>query len=254
MKITILGSGSAYGSPTAGNYTTDNIDLSNYKNIRLRPSFYLEDSGDKLLVECSPDFRQQINTYNIKTIENIFISHGHCDHIIGVWELTKLAKTIQKTINIYADNQTTEEIENMFPFMFKTDFKEMGEGSVVLKPIKDNQTFTSFKLFPLKFLHKGKETTGFRYKDFCFIPDLEAICETSEEYLYDAKLWILENNNLNDEKNGHNYLEQSLKWIEKFKPKQVILNHLNTTIDYEKVSKMLPKGVELAWDGMIVEI
>ncbi|GMO66716.1 MAG: hypothetical protein Ta2D_12650 [Rickettsiales bacterium] len=72
--------------------------------------------------------------------------------------------------------------------------------------------------------------------------------------MYDAKLWILENNNLNDEKNGHNYLEQSLKWIEKFKPKQVILNHLNTTIDYEKVSKMLPKGVELAWDGMIVEI
>lgn len=255
MKLTILGSGAAYGTPKALNRYGD-IDISNKKNTRTRSSLFLQDSNSSLLIDCSPDFRQQSLNNNINSISDIFISHAHADHIMGIWELTDIASKTKSEIKIWSMSEVLETIKSRFPFIFKEGFHEIGEGKVSLSEIKlyEEQSINNFKLVPLKFTHKAIDSYGFKYKNFVFTSDLNEIPEETEKYLYNLDLWIIENNNLISKLNGHSHVEQNLKRIEKYKPKRVILNHLSENIDYDKVSNMLPSGVELAFDGMIVEL
>jgi phosphoribosyl 1,2-cyclic phosphate phosphodiesterase len=257
MKITVLGSGSAYGSPRAGNYAGD-CDLSNEKNIRLRSSFYLKDGKDELLVECGPDFRQQMNKYGTCDFENIFLSHGHADHMGGVWELTNWVNVWDKNINLYGDIITINEVKARFPFMFG-DYFERNSGGISLNVIEEGKVFipknSSMELLPMKYIHAGGHSFGFRYKNFVFTPDLEYVPNSTAKYVENADLWIVECDSVVvDPRNSHNNVMQSLEWAKKYRPKRMILNHLDVTVDYEKVSKMLPDGIELAFDGMVIEL
>lgn len=257
MKITILGSGGAYGTPVALNRYGD-IDIKNPKNLRTRSSLLLEENGSSLLIDCSPDFRQQTILNNIEDkekVSNIFISHDHADHIMGIWELTNIASKCKCEIKLWSEQSILETIKFRFPFIFKEGFHEIGEGRVSLNNFEVNkeQKVGSFFITPLRFVHKAINSYGFKYKNFAFIPDLNEIPEETEKYLYNLDLWIIENNNLNLKTNGHSHVEQNLERIIKYKPKRAILNHLSENIDYEKVSKMLPDDVELAYDGMVIE-
>ncbi|OPZ77543.1 MAG: putative hydrolase [Alphaproteobacteria bacterium ADurb.Bin438] len=257
MEIIILGSGSAYGTPYAGNFF-GSADKNNDKNIRLRPSAYFKDGEDAFLIECGPDFRQQTCIHNINKIDNIFLSHGHADHIMGIWELTRFSKMMKAPINIFGNEATIKEVKERFSFMFKDGFKEMGDGGVILNIIKPYQDLklpkTDLTIKTLNFIHKKQEILGFKYKNMVYTPDVAEIPEETKPYLENLDLWIFECDSFEDAKKGHNYLDQALKWINEFKPKRCILNHLNVTIDYNSVSKLLPSNTELAYDGMIVKI
>jgi phosphoribosyl 1,2-cyclic phosphate phosphodiesterase len=257
MKITILGSGSAYGSPTAGNWFS-NCDYNNEKNHRTRSSLYLEDGEDKLLVECGPDFRQQINKNNITNIDNIFISHGHADHMGGLWELTYWVNLKHNTINVYGDRDAINEVKTKFPFLFKKSPYGGEGGDIVFNVIESGNLFTpknsSMELLPMKYIHNSEYSTGFRYKNFVFTPDLEYIPNATAKYIENADLWIVECDSVENLHNGHIYLELALEWFKKFRPKRMVLNHLGTDVDYETVSKLLSKGMELAYDGMTLEL
>ncbi|HSQ98233.1 MAG TPA: MBL fold metallo-hydrolase [Rickettsiales bacterium] len=257
MKITILGSGGAYGTPKALNRYGE-INISDKKNFRTRSSLFFEDEGSNILIDCSPDFRMQTLQNNISKINTIFISHDHADHIIGIWELTDIASKTKSEIKIWGEKDTLNTIKLRFPFIFKDGFHEIGEGKITLnefEPYKEKMLeFSNFSIIPLIFKHKVINSYGFKYKNFVFTPDLNEIPQETEKYLYNLDLWILENNNLISKLNGHSHIEQNLERIQKYKPKKVILNHLSENIDYEKVSKMLPDNVELAYDGMVFEI
>jgi len=255
MKLKLLGTGTADGYPRITNNFSTNIDSSNLKNIRLRSSFYLQDGNDNLLVECGPDIRQQTIKYNIKDFNNVFISHGHTDHMIGIWELEEVVSLYKRNIKIYGNDETINIIKERFPWMF--DNKESDNGSIILKPIQPLHEIRigNFYILPMNFKHGKFTSTGFRYKDFVFTPDLHEIPTENDEYLQNADLWLLECNDLEyDERYGHTHLQQALNFIAKYQPKRSILTHIGATIDYDKVSSMLPSGAEVAWDGMEVEV
>ena len=173
--------------------------------------FLNDNENGEFLIECSPDFRLQTINNNINDFENIFISHAHADRIMGLWELTKIAKINQKTIFVYSSKEILDTIKIRFPFMFTETFKEMGSGSVVLKEFiakeKINPENTNISITPLHFMHKNENCNGFKYKNFVFTSDVESIPQETEEYLYNLDLWILECNNLEEKNNGHNYLK-----------------------------------------------
>lgn len=258
MKITVLGSGGAYGTPKALNRYNNIVDLNNKKNLRTRSSLFIEDDGSSFMVDCGPDFRMQTLRNNITDINDIFISHAHTDHIMGIWELTDIASKLKKEINIYSEKEVLDTIKSRFPFIFEDGFHEIGVGRLTLHEITPYERFkmqhSGFELLPLIFTHKAINSYGFKYKNFVFTPDLNEIPVESKKYLYNLDLWIIENNNLVPKLNGHSHIEQNLERIKEYKPKKVILNHLSENIDYESVSKMLPENVELAYDGMIINI
>lgn len=254
MKITILGSGGAYGTPKALNRYGD-IDLNNRKNLRTRGSLFLEDGDFSLLIDCSPDFRNQTILNNIKSIKDIFVSHAHTDHIMGTWELTDIASKTHSEIRIWSEQEVLDTIKERFPFIFQDGFHEIGNGRITLNSIKIYESsLLNPLLIPIEFEHKTIKSYGFKYKNFVFTPDFHNIPAESEKYLYDLDLWILENNNLEYKMNGHSHIEQNLERIKKYKPKIAILNHLSENIDYDKVSVKLPDNVKLAFDGMVVDL
>lgn len=137
------------------------------------------------------------------------------------------------------------------------DDKESDNGSIILKPIQPlcEIRIGNFDILPMNFKHGKFTSMGFRYKNFIFTPDLHEIPAENDLYLQNADLWLLECNDLEyDPRYGHTHLQQALNLIEKYKPKRAILTHIGAGMDYERVSKMLPSGVEVAWDGMGVEM
>jgi phosphoribosyl 1,2-cyclic phosphate phosphodiesterase len=251
MQIKILGCGPSTGVPMAlAHWNNNNIDKNNPKNYRMRSSFFLQDGDKKLLVECGPEFREQTIKHNITHFDNVFISHKHKDHIDGIWELDQITKFVGKKTDIYCNKDTAENIKDKFDWLSTTS-RNWGE-IVEVEPYKIYDD-----LFILECLHGELETIGFRYKNFVFTPDLNVLPEKSRQYMKDADLWILQCNNITVNEyvlKYHTHLQQALDMIEELKPKRAILTHLTDEIDYESVSKILPKNAELAYDGMDITL
>lgn len=257
MKITILGSGAVYGSPMCFNEWGDIKNISSPKNTRTRSSVLLEVEGKSILVDMGPDFRNQINTNNIKNIDAVFISHGHYDHISSLPEIQRVAHVLNKNIPVYCSLETLEEIRQSFPYMFKTR-SENGSDKISWNVVEHGKTFSVLGIQFLAFgvPHGRIETTCFRYKNFAYVLDLEDLPGHSRKHLNNLDLLIIECNNGEDvvSRNHHSNLFQVKDWCEELKPKRVVLTHLSTRVDYDILSPKLPINFSLAYDGMILDL
>ena len=252
-RIIITGSGSACGVPSVGG-GWGGSDAGNPKNVRTRSAASFETPEGDFLVECGPDFRTQTWRHNITSIDNIFLSHGHADHIISIWELSGYAAARGKPVNIYGSRQTLDEVKRIFSFMFA----EGKPRRVILNEIEAFAEFTfsgtKVTITPLPFVHQNMNPLGFKYKKTVYTPDFCSFPDTTGDYLKNLDLWIMELTTRNDIGRGHNCLDRLYALLEKYQPKKCVLNHLSSDIDYETLSVSLPANVELAYDGMVIDL
>ncbi len=256
MRITILGSGSAYGTPNVFNAWGGIKNKDNKKNIRTRASSFIELDGKSILVDLTPEFRSQINDNNITNIDAVFLTHGHYDHICAVPELWRAAHILQKQIHVFCHQSTYDEIKTCFPYFFK-DSKEKGAGGAVWNVFCDNETFEfeglQWQTFQVK--HGRLTTSVFRHKDIAIVMDLEMLAIDQKQKLKDLELLIVEcNNGLKPLSNGHTDWHQISNWLKEIKPKQTILTHISNQVDHDELSQALPDNVAVAYDGMIINL
>lgn len=257
MKITILGSGSAFGVPMIFN-SWGKADFNNPKNIRTRASLFLDIDGYNVLIDAGPELRTQINQNNIKNVDSVFVTHGHYDHIGGIPELPRATKILGHPINIFASKETLEELKNSYGYLFKEKADaEPNSRSLIWNEIEDCGTFNvgnlSFTTFQVP--HHKLHPSAFRYKNFAYVTDWEFIPQNAIDKLKNLELLIIEcNNGIEEEQNGHSNLNKIKELFEKITPKKVILTHLSTRVDYDTLKTYLPSNFELAYDGMTVEI
>ncbi len=257
MKVTVLGSGSAYGVPYAGG-GWGACDPNNPKNRRTSPSILIEENGTSLLVDMSPDFKEQSIKNNVNKLDAIFFTHPHADHIAGMFHLPIFMSNLDgKHIPMYADRFTRRDIEKVWWYMFdpKIALEYTGDARPYWHEMVPPQLLEIGNMKVQTFMqeHGRIHSLGVRVGDFAYSTDVSGFPEESEQHLYGLDTWMVDCNCLTGTDKSHSHVEKSLKWAEKYKPKRTILCHLDYTIDFDAVSKDLPEGVELAYDGMQLE-
>lgn len=258
MKITILGSGSAYGVPVIGG-DWGSCDPKNPKNRRTAPSILVEDANTRLLVDMGPDIRPQAEKHKIQDIDAIFFTHQHADHITGCFHLPMLMRYFNggKNLPMYASRSTRKDIEKVWWFQNdpKINIEYSGEGRpywVEMLPHQDISIGT-LKLKTFEQHHGGFMSMGFRIGNFAYSTDVNKFPEHTKQYLYNLDHWIVECN-CEEETTMHANLEKIFAWDAEFKPKRIYLTHLDHTMDYDRISAKLPEHIQLCYDDMVLEI
>ncbi|MGB7335317.1 MAG: MBL fold metallo-hydrolase [Salaquimonas sp.] len=262
MRFTIMGCGSSPGVPRIhGDWGACNPD--NPKNIRKRCSLLVERIGPNgtttLVVDTSPDFRQQMLSAGVQKLDAVLYTHPHADHIHGIDDLRQYALIQRERMPVYADRPTLDHLHQSFSYCFVT-----AEGSMYPPICKSHEIHAgeefqiegeggSISVLPISQIHGPIHSLAFRFGQFGYSPDVSDLSDQSADMLEKLDVWIVDALQYR-EHISHFSLSQALRWIERLAPKRAILTHMHIPLDYDAVNAETPDHVEPAYDGMVIEI
>ena len=256
MKFIILGCGSSMGVPRPDGYF-GNCDPKNKKNYRTRCSAFIKSKNENILIDTSPDLRQQLLRHNIKNIDKVFYSHMHADQTHGINDLRSFYINSRKQINVFADYATSKYLKNSFSYCFKSYSNEY-PATLKLNRI-NNRMYIDDKnkkipIKPISVDHgKVKSNCFIINRKLAYISDISDISNKDFKYFENLKYLIIDCLWYNFHPSHFN-LEKSLFFIKKFKPSRAILTNLSPVLDYDELKKLLPKNVMPAYDGLTISL
>jgi phosphoribosyl 1,2-cyclic phosphate phosphodiesterase len=253
MKITVLGCGTSQGVPRVGgklNNGWGNCDPNNPKNRRRRASVMVEQGDTRLIVDTGADFREQALSAEINTLSGVLYTHDHADHTHGIDDLRAFAQNMKENVNVYANSFTLKVLQERFGYIFSG---RKGYPSICATNEIDLTPFTigDIEVQPLELIHGGIIVYGFRFGNVCYCTDFNDMPPSSYPLLEGLDLWIVDCLRYAPHPT-HSHYEQTLKFIDTFKPKHAVLTHMMADLDYETLKNELPSGVEPAYDGMVL--
>lgn len=255
MKITFLGTGTSQGVPVIA-CGCDVCASEDPRDKRLRSSILIETGELKIVVDCGPDFRQQMLRENVTTIDAILVTHGHKDHLGGLDDVRAFNYVNQRPADVYATKEVQRIIKMEFSYAFEKN-PYPGVPEIILYTLKNREFFIGEqKIIPIKALHynNNKYVFGYRLGDFTYITDAVKISNREKKKIVGTKVFVL--NALRKEKHySHFNLDQALALINEIKPERAFLTHISHQMGrYADVSKELPSNVKLAYDGLQIEV
>jgi phosphoribosyl 1,2-cyclic phosphate phosphodiesterase len=252
VKVTILGCGTSGGVPRIGG-VWGKCDPKNPKNRRRRVSILVEQGGTQVMVDTSPDFREQCLDAGIARLDGVLFTHDHADHTHGIDDLRGIFLTMRRRVDIWADHRSLGTLQHRFPYIFES---ADGYPAICTAHIIDGYAplrIGAIEARPFPQEHGAIISFGFRFGDLAYSTDLVGLPEQSWQVLQGVKIWIVDA--LQPEPHPtHAHLDMTLGWIARLKPERAILTHMNWNMDYETLRRELPLGVEPAYDGMVIEI
>ena len=256
MKFIILGCGSSMGVPRPDGFF-DNCDPHNKKNYRTRCSALIKTKQENVLIDTSPDLRQQLLRHKVKKINKVLFSHMHGDQTHGINDLRSFYINSGKQVSVYADRDTSNYLKKTFSYVFKSISKEYPATLKLNKLPKKIFTQHNNKKIEIKsvMVRHGRVKSNCFIIDnkLAYISDVSKIYDKDFKYFKNLKYLIIDCLRYNYHPSHFN-LETSLSVIKKFKPKKAILTNLSPALDYKVLKKMLPKNVIPAHDGLIIKL
>jgi len=253
MRVTILGCGTAGGVPQIGDDWGD-CDREEPRNRRLRPSILVEESGLRILVDTAPDLRQQSLNAGFDTLDAVLFTHSHADHTHGIDDLRYISRRMGgQRVNIFADSRTLKLLQKRFHYAFNKDPDKHYPPILKAHEIKGRFEIGPVKIAPFVQHHGPIDSIGYRFGAFAYSTDVVSLDDKAFEALAGVEVWIVDALQIEPHPT-HSHLAQTLSWIERVKPRRAILHHMNTAMDYASITPTLPDGVELAYDGMVIEV
>jgi len=258
MRVTILGSGSSGGVPVVG-IGWGQCDPGEPKNRRRRPSILIE-AGDKvLLVDTSPDLREQLLDAEVTHLDAVIYTHGHADHLHGIDDLRGINRAMEAPIDMYADAATEDIIRTRYPYILEPLRPEA--NGYYYKPTLNAHAIVAgepFEAAGVRFQtvdqdHGYSRTVGLRYGAFGYSTDLMDMDDDGFEVMRGVHTWLV--GVFTDKPHAtHLDVDKAVAWVERVRPERAVFTHLGPDLDFATLRRSLPAGIDVAHDGMILEI
>ncbi|ADO43536.1 MBL fold metallo-hydrolase [Ketogulonicigenium vulgare] len=256
--VRILGCGSSGGVPRLGGEWGD-CDPFEPKNTRTRCSILVTRETDQgrtqVLIDTSPDMRQQLLAADVRTLDGVLYTHPHADHVHGIDDLRAISFNGDQRLDVWMDASTTAAITHRFGYIFKTPegspyppicVQRLIEGPVTITGAGGPITFE-----PLRVEHGNISALGFRFADIAYIPDVSLIPEDVWPQLSGLDCWIVDALRYKPHP-SHSHVAQTLGWIDRAAPKIAVLTNMHVDLDYQTLGQELMAGVTPAFDGMVL--
>ncbi|WP_269222296.1 MBL fold metallo-hydrolase [Flavobacterium sp. IMCC34518] len=254
MKVYFLGTGTSQGIPIIGS-DHEVCKSTDPKDKRLRVSVWISWNDYSYVIDCGPDFRQQMLASNCKKVDGILFTHEHADHTAGLDDIRPF-NFKQGAIPIYAHKRVLTNIEKRFDYIFETVNRYPGAPSVEKHEIKNNTPISigNKTAIPINVMHGDLQVFGFRIDDFAYLTDVKTVEEVEISKLKNLKVLVVNALRIEPHKTHFN-LQEALDFIALLKPEKAYLTHISHMLGFhEVVQKQLPSNVFLAYDNLEITI
>ena len=254
MKIYFLGTGTSQGIPVIGSHHSVCFS-SDSKDKRLRVSVWISWDDFSTVIDCGPDFRQQMLTSNCQKLDAILFTHEHADHTAGLDDIRPFFFK-QGDIPIFAHKRVITNLQKRFDYILEKENKYPGAPSVAINEVINNQPFLlgNKKCIPINAMHGTLQVFGYRIDDFAYLTDVKTIEFTEIEKLKDLKILVISCLR-HEAHHSHFNLQEALDFITLVQPKEAYLTHISHVFGFhEEIQKNLPENVFLAYDNLEIII
>jgi len=253
VKVRFLGTGTSQGVPLIGCGCKVCVS-DNLKDKRLRSSVFIEHNGVNLVIDTGPDFRQQMLRENINKLDAVLFTHEHKDHIAGLDDVRAFNFINQMVMPVYGTERVHKAIQREFAYIF-ADEKYPGIPQVELKTINDTAfEVNGIEVIPIEVLHHKLPVKAFRIGNFTYITDANFISEEEKEKIKGSEVIVI-NALRRNHHISHFTFEEAIELMEELKPKKAYFTHISHQLGkHDEVSLELPGFIELAYDGLCIEI
>ncbi len=253
IHITVLGSGTSSGVPTIG-CPCAVCASADPRDKRLRPSILVRYGGRAVLIDTTPDFRQQALRARIERIDAIVYTHSHADHILGLDDVRPFNYRQRQEIPIYAMPETLDAIRRVFRYAFDDSPTESSKPRLNLNAL-DGAPLDLFGLtfLPLELLHGTSTILGFRFGAAAYLTDHSDIPERSKAKLHGLDVLFLDALRHRPHPT-HSTVERSVAWVNELKPRRAYFTHICHDLPHQATEDSLPENVHLAYDGLELDV
>ncbi|MGW8122143.1 MBL fold metallo-hydrolase [Roseivirga echinicomitans] len=253
MKVTFLGTGTSQGVPVIG-CTCGVCSSLDFRDKRLRTSIHLEVDGLSIIFDSGPDFRQQVLRENITKLDALIFTHEHKDHTAGMDDIRSFNFLQKQDIPIYARHNVIDQLKREFAYIF-SDTKYPGIPKVDIKEI-DNTPFVinTTEIIPIEVTHFMLPVYGYRIKDFTYITDAKTISDTEKEKIKGSKTLVINALQIKEHP-SHMTLDEAIALAKEINAETTYFIHLSHNMGtHKKVAQLLPENIEIAYDGLKIEV
>ena len=253
IHITVLGSGTSAGVPTIG-CSCEVCRSTDPRDNRLRPSILIRYDNRTVLIDTTPDFREQALRARIERIDAILYTHSHADHILGLDDVRPFNYRQRAAIPIYGAAETLDSIQRVFQYAFEDGPKQSAVPRLDLHPV-NHEPFDLFgvEFTPIKILHGSATILGFRFGNAAYLTDHSDIPEESMAQLRGLDVLFLDALRHRPHPT-HSTVEKSIGTVRELKPKRAYFTHICHDLAHEATEAALPDGVHLAYDGLEIDV
>jgi phosphoribosyl 1,2-cyclic phosphate phosphodiesterase len=253
MEVTFLGTGTSGGVPLIG-CQCEVCKSNDARDKRLRTSILIQQDGLNIVLDCGPDFRQQMLRADVHKLDAILMTHAHKDHTAGFDDIRAFNFMQKKAINVYCTEETEQSIKEQFSYAFsETDYPYLPKMNFVR--IQNSEFgILNLKIMPIEVMHATMSVFGYRFGDFTYITDAKTIAKAERDKIRGTKILVV--NALRHEIHySHFTIDEALELVNDVKPELTYLIHMSHQFGlHAAMEKEFPANIRIAYDGLKISV